>query len=110
MLDLKYLKHLASKINASKLYDLSGNLHPFPAYAFVRDLLQDHQGDERNILQQKDNRNIFQYRISRDNIEAAESSPYSLSPVGSKSQKLLRSPRKVRTEIDLCRSKLIAMT
>ena len=43
----------------------------------------------------QDSKNMFQYRVSRDNIEAADSSPYSLSPVGNKSQKLLRSPRKV---------------
>ena len=37
----------------------------------------------------------MQYHVPRRCSDASEYSPYSLSPVGSKSQKLLRSPRKV---------------
>jgi hypothetical protein len=39
---------------------------------------------------------LFQYHTPRRCTDGCEYSPYSLSPVGSKSQKLLRSPRKVR--------------
>ena len=35
-------------------------------------------------------KNLFTYRVSRRSIESNDSSPYSLSPVGLKSQKLLR--------------------
>ena len=38
---------------------------------------------------------FLQYHVPRRSLDTSESSPYSLSPVGSKSQKLLRSPRKV---------------
>lgn len=45
-------------------------------------------------------RNLFHYRRRADHLENAESSsPYSLSPVGPKSQKLLRSPRKATRKI-----------
>ena len=40
----------------------------------------------------------LQYRSPRRSLESRVSSPYSLSPVGNKSQKLLRSPRKVRNK------------
>lgn len=45
-------------------------------------------------------RNLFHYRRRADYLENVEStSPYSLSPVGPKSQKLLRSPRKATRKI-----------
>ncbi len=45
-------------------------------------------------------RNLFHYRRKADYLENIEStSPYSLSPVGPKSQKLLRSPRKATRKI-----------
>jgi len=44
-------------------------------------------------------RNLFSYRPKRQNVINEPSSPYSLSPVSSKSQKLLRSPRKASRKI-----------
>lgn len=58
--------------------------------------LKDQQTDERRILVPKESKNLFRYHVPRRSLDFNESSPYSLSPVGSKSQKLLRSPRKVR--------------
>ncbi|KAL1458986.1 hypothetical protein WDU94_011005 [Cyamophila willieti] len=58
------------------------------------------QCDEKRVIFSPDRRNLFQYLPapeSRMNIEAT--SPYSLSPVGPKSQKLLRSPRKATRKI-----------
>lgn len=58
------------------------------------------QCDEKKVIFSPDRRNLFQYLPapeSRMNIEAT--SPYSLSPVGPKSQKLLRSPRKATRKI-----------
>ena len=45
------------------------------------------------------NRNLFSYRPKRTAVINEPSSPYSLSPVSSKSQKLLRSPRKASRKI-----------
>lgn len=56
-----------------------------------RDVLQQHQP--------KDGRNLFQYRLSSSNPSSPEASPYSLSPVGNKSQQLLCSPRKSARKI-----------
>ena len=61
--------------------------------------LKDQQSDERRILVPKDSKNMFQYRVSRRSLDDHDSSPYSLSPVGNKSQKLLRSPRKAVRKI-----------
>lgn len=60
--------------------------------------LKDQQPDDRRILSpsSKDTKNMFTYRVARNSME---SSPYSLSPVGNKSQKLLRSPRKTVRKI-----------
>jgi len=44
-------------------------------------------------------RNLFNYRPKRQNVVNEPCSPYSLSPVSSKSQKLLRSPRKASRKI-----------
>jgi len=44
-------------------------------------------------------KNLFTYRVGRRSIESNDSSPYSLSPVGLKSQKLLSSPRKATRKI-----------
>merc|ERR1719273_2525390 len=46
-----------------------------------------------------ENRNLFLYRARRLNIINEATSPYSLTPVSSKSQKLLRSPRKASRKI-----------
>lgn len=46
-----------------------------------------------------ENRNLFSYRARRLNIINEATSPYSLTPVSSKSQKLLRSPRKASRKI-----------
>ncbi|XP_014668070.1 PREDICTED: fizzy-related protein homolog [Priapulus caudatus] len=61
--------------------------------------LKDPQGDERRILSPKEIKNLFQYRAPRYGDADCAMSPYSLSPVGSKSQKLLRSPRKASRKI-----------
>lgn len=61
--------------------------------------LKDQQPDERRILVPKESRNLFRYHVPRRSLDSSESSPYSLSPVGSKSQKLLRSPRKAVRKI-----------
>jgi len=45
------------------------------------------------------NRNLFSYRPKRSAVINEPSSPYSLSPVSAKSQKLLRSPRKASRKI-----------
>ncbi|GFT82417.1 hypothetical protein NPIL_335901 [Nephila pilipes] len=45
------------------------------------------------------NTNLFNYRVLDNSIINEASSPYSLSPVSSKSQKLLRSPRKAARKI-----------
>ncbi len=42
---------------------------------------------------------LFQYRTKRSNVINEPSSPYSLTPISSKSQKLLRSPRKASRKI-----------
>ena len=55
----------------------------------------------RNPLQTMESpvKNLFTYRVSRRSIDSNDSSPYSLSPVGLKSQKLLSSPRKATRKI-----------
>ena len=55
--------------------------------------------DSRMPLQHSENRNLFSYRPRRSNIVNEPSSPYSLTPVSSKSVKLLRSPRKASRKI-----------
>ncbi|KAK6179711.1 fizzy-related protein homolog [Patella vulgata] len=62
------------------------------------DDLKDQQ-DERKVLVPKESKNLFRYHVPRHSSEGGDSSPYSLSPVGSKSQKLLRSPRKAVRKI-----------
>ena len=52
-----------------------------------------------NLLSSSENRNLFSYRAKRLNIINEATSPYSLTPVSSKSQKLLRSPRKASRKI-----------
>lgn len=63
------------------------------------DDLKDQTPDERKILVPKDSKNMFHYRVPRRSLDNSDSSPYSLSPVGNKSQKLLRSPRKAVRKI-----------
>ncbi|XP_046328879.1 fizzy-related protein homolog [Haliotis cracherodii] len=63
------------------------------------DDLKDQQTDERRILAPKESKNLFRYHVPRRGGDSCDSSPYSLSPVGSKSQKLLRSPRKAVRKI-----------
>jgi len=46
-----------------------------------------------------ESRNLFSYRPKRHSIVNEPTSPYSLTPVSSKSQKLLRSPRKASRKI-----------
>jgi len=56
--------------------------------------------DSRGLpLQPSENRNLFSYRPRRQNLINEPTSPYSLTPVSSKSQKLLRSPRKASRKI-----------
>ena len=46
-----------------------------------------------------EDKNLFSFRPKRPSVINEYSSPYSLSPVSSKSQKLLRSPRKASRKI-----------
>ncbi|XP_076338563.1 fizzy-related protein homolog isoform X3 [Tachypleus tridentatus] len=57
------------------------------------------QPEERKAFSPVDRKNLFQYRVRRSNSLNGSSSPYSISPVSSKSQKLLRSPRKAARKI-----------
>lgn len=57
------------------------------------------QSEERRALSPIEGKNLFHYRVRRSSNLNEPASPYSLSPVGSKSQKLLRSPRKASRKI-----------
>lgn len=59
------------------------------------------QAEERKAFSPCEGRhsNLFNYRVLDNSIINEASSPYSLSPVSSKSQKLLRSPRKAARKI-----------
>jgi cell division cycle 20-like protein 1 (cofactor of APC complex) len=65
----------------------------------VKEQQVDGTGAQRTALAQKETKNLFQYRVNAISQTACESSPYSLSPVGCKSQRLLRSPRKAVRKI-----------
>jgi len=57
-------------------------------------------GEERRAMAPiPEPRNLFSYRPKRANTVNEPQSPYSLTPVSSKSQKLLRSPRKASRKI-----------
>ncbi|XP_033115129.1 fizzy-related protein homolog isoform X2 [Anneissia japonica] len=62
------------------------------------DTIKDPQSEDRRMVTpQKVPKNLFHYQVHAykpTSTQNADSSPYSISPVGSKSQKLLRSPRK----------------
>jgi len=56
--------------------------------------------DSRGLpLQPSENKNLFSFRPKRRSVINEPSSPYSLTPVSSHSQKLLRSPRKASRKI-----------
>ncbi|XP_053200984.1 fizzy-related protein homolog [Panonychus citri] len=57
------------------------------------------QVEERRVFAPLTTRNLFTYRVRDSHSLVEPSSPYSLSPVSSKSQKLLRSPRKTARKI-----------
>nr|AGC79112.1 fizzy-related protein [Nilaparvata lugens] len=58
------------------------------------------QCDERRAVSEPERNNLFQYMTHVENEQNIESiAPYSLSPVGPKSQKLLRSPRRATRKI-----------
>ncbi|XP_012262765.1 fizzy-related protein homolog [Athalia rosae] len=58
------------------------------------------QSEERRILSPLASKNLFKYTTpTKDRTLLDQSSPYSLSPLSSKSQKLLRSPRKATRKI-----------
>lgn len=58
------------------------------------------QCDERRAVSSPERKNLFQYSPHIENEQNIESiAPYSLSPVGPKSQKLLRSPRRATRKI-----------
>ncbi|XP_076462564.1 fizzy-related protein homolog [Babylonia areolata] len=61
--------------------------------------IKEMQTEERSALYPKESRNLFRYHTPRRTADSSDYSPYSLSPVGSKSQKLLRSPRKAVRKI-----------
>jgi len=83
----------------------AGNLDSFAYQCLLKnellgagiDDLKHHQSDlepTRKVLAPKESNSLFKYRVHAKNLKD-DSSPYSLSPVGENSQKLLRSPRKV---------------
>ncbi|CAG2116302.1 unnamed protein product, partial [Medioppia subpectinata] len=55
--------------------------------------------EERKIFLPLESKNLFRYRVRESDSLNEPTSPYSLSPVSSKSQKLLRSPRKTARKI-----------
>lgn len=58
------------------------------------------QCDERRAICSPERKNLFQFSTPIENEQNIESvAPYSLSPIGPKSQKLLRSPRKATRKI-----------
>ncbi|KAK0077737.1 hypothetical protein PV325_003511 [Microctonus aethiopoides] len=58
------------------------------------------QSEERGIWSVLQSKNLFKYTTpTKDRILIDQSSPYSLSPLSAKSQKLLRSPRKTTRKI-----------
>ncbi|XP_063976982.1 fizzy-related protein homolog isoform X1 [Diachasmimorpha longicaudata] len=58
------------------------------------------QSEERGIYSVLQGRNLFKYTTpTKDRTLLDQSSPYSLSPLSAKSQKLLRSPRKTTRKI-----------
>jgi len=61
--------------------------------------LKDLQSDDKKVLGSKESKSIFKFHTPRRCSDGCDVSPYSLSPVGSKSQKLLRSPRKAVRKI-----------
>ncbi|KXJ05464.1 Fizzy-related protein-like, partial [Exaiptasia diaphana] len=64
--------------------------------------LKDYQTEDRKVLSSNSNyvHNVLQYQVRRSQKEEAQSSAaYSLSPIGKKSQRLLRSPRKSTRKI-----------
>ncbi|CAL1544260.1 unnamed protein product [Lymnaea stagnalis] len=61
--------------------------------------LKDLQTEDKKVLAPKETKNVFKFHTPRRCSDGCDSSPYSLSPVGSKSQKLLRSPRKAVRKI-----------
>ncbi|XP_072023607.1 fizzy-related protein homolog [Amphiura filiformis] len=67
------------------------------------DKIKDPQCEDRRMVSpQKAKRNLFQYQVQAkrpSKVQTEDSPPYSLSPVGNKSQKLLRSPRKPMRKI-----------
>jgi len=66
--------------------------------AGIEDVKDQTNDGQRAALVQREQKNLFQYRVCSAPT-SCESSPYSLSPVGSKSQRLLRSPRKAVRKI-----------
>lgn len=63
--------------------------------------MKEQQMEKHRALSPLEAKNIFRFRVDHSNIEesTASSSTFSLSPVSSKSQKLLRSPRKASRKI-----------
>lgn len=58
------------------------------------------QGEERRILSPLASKNLFKFTTpTKDRALLDQTSPYSLSPLSAKSQKLLRSPRKATRKI-----------
>lgn len=63
--------------------------------------IKDCQSEDRRIMGSpcSEKKNLFKYSVRMKRCETTETSPYSLSPVGTKSQRLLRSPRKPMRKI-----------
>lgn len=67
--------------------------------AEIEDVKEQQSDGQRAALVPKETKNFFQYRSHSNASYSSELSPYSLSPVSNKSQRLLRSPRKALRKI-----------
>ncbi|ESO08522.1 hypothetical protein HELRODRAFT_97989 [Helobdella robusta] len=67
--------------------------------AGIEDMKDPQSDQQRQALAPKDVKNLFQYRTIYYAPSNNDMSPYSLSPIGCKSQRLLRSPRKAMRKI-----------
>lgn len=67
--------------------------------ADIEDIREPQLEGQRQALTPKETKNIFQYRTLYQSLSFYDHYPYSLSPIGCKSQRLLRSPRKAIRKI-----------
>lgn len=81
-----------------KSFIFTSILTAYPTGASIEDVKG--QGEERRILSPLASKNLFKFTTpTKDRALLDQTSPYSLSPLSAKSQKLLRSPRKATRKI-----------